>query len=164
MSQLLDLYLVVLDEFLQLEVAVLAGLVVLPLQHVEALLSYLLNEVAAVAVEVIGQEAVAVAAFGVAVVLAVTGGHVGATEVVAAVGLLQGLNLSAADAAEGAAWHRVTQTDILAEYIIELAAQVGLLFDLDSGGREEGHGVLLLLLVLRLSSQVICHDFLVFFT
>ena len=133
-----------LDEFLQLEVAVAVGLVVLPLQHIKTLLAYLLDEVAAVAGEVIGQEAVAVAAFGVAVVLAVTGGHVGATEVVAAVGLLQGLNLSAADAAEGAAWHRVTQTDILAEYIIELAAQVGLLLDLDPDGGEWGHGVILI--------------------
>ena len=146
MFEFLDLDLVVLDELAKLEVAVVVGLVVLILQEVVFLLPYLLYEVASVSIEVVCLEAVAATALGMAVALAISGGHVCATEVVTAVGLLDGFDLSTADAAEDSSRHGVAKANEEGEHLVELTTQVRLLAYLDACCGKEGYRILLLLL------------------
>ena len=101
-----------LDEFLYLEVTPLPCQRDFPCQLVEAHLAYLADEVLAVAYQMVGLEAVAIPAFGMGVIFVPSGGHVAATVVMPAVGLLEGLYLAATDAAEEAAGHRVPQPDV----------------------------------------------------
>ena len=85
----------------------------------ETLLAYLPDEILTVADEVVGRETVAITALGMTVVLVETGAHVGARVEMTAVGLLYRLDLAARDTSEHSAWHRVPQTDILREYLVQ---------------------------------------------
>ena len=110
----------IIDLFLQLEVQPVLLRVSHHFESVYPVETNLLDEVPAVADEVVSRGPVAGTTFHVAVVRFPSCRHVGARMVVPAVTLLEPLYLSAADAAEAAVGHGIPQTNVRAEHLVEL--------------------------------------------
>ena len=89
----------------------------------KSLLANLLDKVLTIADDVVCAEAVAIATFRVAVIFIKSGAHVYSRMEVAAVGLVDGLNLAAGDTSEHSAGHRVSQSYELRENGVELFSQ-----------------------------------------
>ena len=97
----------------------------LHLKQLETLLADLPDKVLTVAVQVLGVESVAGRALGMTVVLVEARAHVATGKVMAAVGLLNRLYVTAGDAAEHTAGHRVSQPYVLRELLVEFRGERG---------------------------------------